>query len=41
MKKTYRFTFADGYECWCYGMSKTELAAEVRKHGKLVAKTLA
>lgn len=34
----YCFTFADGYQCWCRGMSRTELAHEVRAHGKLISK---
>ena len=33
----YWFTFEDGYEVCCKGFSKQEI--EVRKHGKLIAKT--
>lgn len=34
----YCFTFADGYQCWCRGMSKQELGVEIKKHGKLISK---
>ena len=34
----YWFYFADGYRCCCRGMDKVEMAAEVRKHGKMVKK---
>lgn len=34
----YKFTFEDGYYCFCMGMSKQELAIEERKHGKLIGK---
>ena len=34
----YRFTFADGYFCFCRGFSRQELRVEESKHGKLVAK---
>jgi hypothetical protein len=35
------FTFSDGYSVCVRGMSKSELATEVRKHGKLVSKVRA
>lgn len=38
--KMYKFTFADGYYCYVCGMSKQELKAEIKKHGKLISKTL-
>ena len=34
----YWFTFEDGYSVCAKGFSKTEMAHEVRKHGKLVRK---
>lgn len=34
----YWFIFADGYRTCVRGMNKAELAAEVRKHGKLCFK---
>ena len=34
----YRYIFTDGYTCFVKGMSKTELKAEERKHGKLIKK---
>lgn len=34
----YCFTFADGYQCWCAGLSRQEMGREVRQHGKLVSK---
>lgn len=37
--KFYWFIFEDGYRCCVRGMDKLELAAEVRKHGKLIRKT--
>lgn len=37
----YCFTFADGYYCFCNGMSKVELSHEIRKHGKLISKVRA
>ena len=37
MRKTYWYTFADGYEIWsCF--SRDELNAMIRKHGKLIRK---
>lgn len=39
--KFYRYTFADGYYCFCGKMTKIELQHEELKHGKLVEKTLA
>ena len=39
--KWYCYEFADGYCCYVRGMSAQELKAEVRKHGKLISKTLA
>ena len=36
----YRFTFEDGHRMECKGMSKNEMLAEIRKHGKLISKTL-
>ena len=37
----YWYLFEDGYSCAVKGMSKGELAKEIRKHGKLIAKKLA
>lgn len=37
--KWYKFTFADGYETWCRGLSAQERKVEERKHGKLISKT--
>ena len=34
----YWFTFEDGYAVCVKGMSRTELAHEIAKHGKLVSK---
>ena len=36
MKKAGWYTFEDGYTAWYSGLSKQELAVEIRKHGKLV-----
>ena len=42
MTKTwYWYNFADGYSTCVMGMSKLELAAVERKHGKLISKTRA
>lgn len=34
----YKFTFADGYTCYCRAMDKAERQANERKHGKLIKK---
>ena len=36
--KWHRFVWADGTESICRGYSRQEMAVEVRKHGKLIAK---
>jgi len=36
--KWFRFIFEDGYWCEARGLDRTELAAEVRVHGRLVSK---
>lgn len=36
--KFYWFEYADGYRHACRGLSKQELKAEERKHGKLLRK---
>ena len=36
--KVYIFEFEDGYYCYCKGMSRQEIVAEERKHGKLIRK---
>lgn len=36
--KWFEFTFEDGYKMICRGLSKIELQAEVRKHGRLISK---
>lgn len=38
MKKTYQFTFTDGYRVWALGFSAHELKVEEAKHGRLVSK---
>lgn len=38
IKMFYWFIFTDGYEVCTKGLSKQELKAEERKHGKLIAK---
>lgn len=30
------YTFADGYVAWYHGLSASEKAIEIRKHGKIV-----
>lgn len=37
-EKWYEFTFADGTSMICRGLSRCELAAEQRRHGKLINK---
>lgn len=37
-KKFYVFTFADGYRIWSAALSRNELSAEERTHGKLKSK---
>lgn len=37
----YRFEFEDGNVQICRGMSRLELKVEIRKHGKLISKTIA
>lgn len=37
----YWFTFADGYRTCTRGFSAQEMRVEVRKHGRLISKTLA
>lgn len=41
LKMFYWFIFEDGYSVCTKGFSKTEMAHEVRKHGKMVRKVLA
>jgi hypothetical protein len=36
--KLYWYIFADGYRYGTRGLSRCELAAKVRKHGRLVSK---
>lgn len=37
--KFYLWKFADGYEVYCAGFDRTEMAHAVQKHGKLISKT--
>lgn len=39
--KFYWFYFADGYRCAVRGLSKAEMSALVREHGKCIAKEIA
>lgn len=39
--KFYKFTFEDGYVCYCAGFSAQEMKIETMKHGKLISKTRA
>ena len=37
--KGFWFTFKDGHQCWCLGLSAAEMRSKVREHGALVKKT--